>query len=131
MSTLLPVDTDNVRERSTPNVYATFNCVEYVKVVLGGQLGGKKAPLPEVPELPRTAHTSARDGIELELVRAASKGIDAKPSTSMLAPATAPQTAAQRRRARIQFVALCWTLFLAGWNNGSTGLPPRAVRGAA
>ena len=32
----------------------------------------------------------------------------------------------QRRRANIQFVALCWTLFLAGWNDGTTGpLLPR------
>jgi len=32
----------------------------------------------------------------------------------------------QRRRANIQFVTLCWTLFLAGWNDGTTGpLLPR------
>ena len=33
---------------------------------------------------------------------------------------------AQRKRANIQFVTLCWTLFLAGWNDGTTGpLLPR------
>ncbi|KAF9239880.1 MFS general substrate transporter [Melanogaster broomeanus] len=36
------------------------------------------------------------------------------------------QTEAQRLRARIQFAALCWTLYLAGWNDGTTGpLLPR------
>ncbi|TCD71911.1 hypothetical protein EIP91_000043 [Steccherinum ochraceum] len=38
-------------------------------------------------------------------------------------PAASTKT---RRTATIQFVALCWTLFLAGWNDGSTGpLLPR------
>ena len=27
----------------------------------------------------------------------------------------------QKIRARIQFTALCWSLFLLGWNDGSTG----------
>ena len=36
------------------------------------------------------------------------------------------QTKSQRLRARIQFATLCWTLYLAGWNDGSTGpLLPR------
>lgn len=35
-------------------------------------------------------------------------------------------TKIHRRRSRIQFVALCWSLFMAGWNDGSTGpLLPR------
>jgi hypothetical protein len=34
-----------------------------------------------------------------------------------------------RRRQNIQFAALCWCLFLAGWNDGSTGpLLPRIQR---
>ena len=39
------------------------------------------------------------------------------------APATATPalTPASRRKARIQFAVLCWTLFLAGWNDGTTG----------
>ncbi|RPD61411.1 MFS general substrate transporter [Lentinus tigrinus ALCF2SS1-6] len=38
-------------------------------------------------------------------------------------PATAipALTAASRLKARIQFATLCWTLFLAGWNDGTTG----------
>ncbi|KAL4071424.1 major facilitator superfamily domain-containing protein [Scleroderma yunnanense] len=36
---------------------------------------------------------------------------------------------AQRRRANIQLVALCWTTFVIGWNDGTTGpLLPRAQR---
>ncbi|KAF8556039.1 MFS general substrate transporter [Imleria badia] len=36
------------------------------------------------------------------------------------------QTKAQRLRARIQFATLCWTLYLSGWNDGTTGpLLPR------
>ncbi|KAF8137341.1 major facilitator superfamily domain-containing protein [Boletus edulis] len=36
------------------------------------------------------------------------------------------QTKSQRLRARLQFATLCWTLYLAGWNDGTTGpLLPR------
>ena len=39
---------------------------------------------------------------------------------------TVIQTKAQRLRARIQFATLCWTFYLAGWNDGTTGpLLPR------
>lgn len=32
----------------------------------------------------------------------------------------------QINKARLQFITLCWTIFLAGWNDGSTGpLLPR------
>ena len=35
-------------------------------------------------------------------------------------------TRKQKNKARVQFLALCWTLFLAGWNDGTTGpLLPR------
>ncbi|KAI0654399.1 major facilitator superfamily domain-containing protein [Cubamyces menziesii] len=38
-------------------------------------------------------------------------------------PASTPSS---RRKARIQFATVCWALFLAGWNDGSTGpLLPR------
>ncbi len=36
------------------------------------------------------------------------------------------QTLKQVTRERIQFLSLCWTIFLVGWNDGSTGpLLPR------
>ncbi len=40
----------------------------------------------------------------------------AAPSTAVSAT-----TPASRRLARFQFATLCWTLFLAGWNDGTTG----------
>lgn len=37
-----------------------------------------------------------------------------------------PITYEQKTVARVQFLTLCWTLFLAGWNDGTTGpLLPR------
>ncbi|KAI0774901.1 MFS general substrate transporter [Trametes elegans] len=45
------------------------------------------------------------------------------PSISSEAPASTP---AMRLKAKVQFATLCWTLFLAGWNDGTTGpLLPR------
>lgn len=44
-----------------------------------------------------------------------------------IAPSIAqPQTRKQTVQARVQFAALCWCLFLAGWNDGTLGpLLPR------
>ncbi|KAF7297160.1 MFS general substrate transporter [Mycena indigotica] len=37
-----------------------------------------------------------------------------------------PQTRAQRKTQHVQLATLCWTLFLAGWNDGTVGpLLPR------
>lgn len=48
-----------------------------------------------------------------------------KPTTGA-ANHTVVQTKAQRLRARIQFATLCWTLYVIGWNDGTTGpLLPR------
>ena len=68
-----------------------------------------------------------------ELVKdAARKSIEmvesAPPSPSAEPPPTAAPalTPAIRRKARIQFAVCCFTLFLAGWNDGTTGpLLPR------
>ncbi|KAI0760312.1 MFS general substrate transporter [Fomes fomentarius] len=50
--------------------------------------------------------------------------------TGVVPPTAVPaSTPASRRKARIQFVTLCWSLFLAGWNDGTTGpLLPRIQR---
>lgn len=41
-------------------------------------------------------------------------------------PGASAVTPAMRRREKIVFAALCWALFLAGWNDGSVGpLLPR------
>lgn len=38
----------------------------------------------------------------------------------------AVKTPAMRRKARVQFATLCWSIFVAGWNDGTTGpLLPR------
>jgi hypothetical protein len=48
------------------------------------------------------------------------------PATDNDIPVVEPRTKAQINKARVQFLTLCWTLFLAGWNDGSTGpLLPR------
>ncbi|KIJ59386.1 hypothetical protein HYDPIDRAFT_100851 [Hydnomerulius pinastri MD-312] len=61
--------------------------------------------------IPRKASESPGDG------SSKAPSIDAKIQT---------QTKGQRLRARIQFATLCWTMYLAGWNDGTTGpLLPR------
>ena len=79
-------------------------------------------------------HPTARSSDDVELSNLArnikvSVGdhIAIKPATHTgAANDTVDQTKAQRLRARIQFATLCWTLYLAGWNDGSTGpLLPR------
>lgn len=48
------------------------------------------------------------------------------PSDDVPPTAVSASTPATRRKARIQFATLCGTLFLAGWNDGTTGpLLPR------
>ncbi|KAG6377546.1 major facilitator superfamily domain-containing protein [Boletus reticuloceps] len=77
-------------------------------------------------------HVHIDDHIELsDLTRKVSAG-DAiamkHVSHSGVANDTVPvvQTKSQRLRARLQFATLCWTLYLAGWNDGTTGpLLPR------
>ena len=63
------------------------------------------------------------------LRRGSLEGVETGPAPSTQShpdgapPATAVPalTPASRRKARIQFAVLCWTLFLAGWNDGTTG----------
>ncbi|KAI0645078.1 MFS general substrate transporter [Trametes meyenii] len=48
------------------------------------------------------------------------------PSGEPPSTAVSASTPASRRKAKLQFATLCWTLFLAGWNDGTTGpLLPR------
>ncbi|KAI0819203.1 MFS general substrate transporter [Trametes gibbosa] len=63
-----------------------------------------------------------RGDADIETVaRDDSRSVDTAPPT-----AASASTAAFRRLARFQFATLCWTLFLAGWNDGTTGpLLPR------
>ena len=74
-------------------------------------------------------YTTARSSDELSNpARELSAGgpITVRQATPGATNDTVDQTKAQRLRARIQFATLCWTLYLAGWNDGSTGpLLPR------
>ncbi|KAI8976584.1 MFS general substrate transporter [Trametes punicea] len=61
------------------------------------------------------------DCIETNVVEGSQSSHAVAPQVTF--PASTP---ASRRKARIQFATLCWTLFLAGWNDGTTGpLLPR------
>lgn len=42
-------------------------------------------------------------------------------STGPSTPPSEPLSKSELWKGRIQFAALCWTLFLAGWNDGTTG----------
>ncbi|KAL1949087.1 hypothetical protein VTO73DRAFT_10893 [Trametes versicolor] len=61
------------------------------------------------------------EAIEVNAVEVEVRDASRAPSTTFVA-----STPAMKRKARIQFAALCWTLYLAGWNDGTTGpLLPR------
>lgn len=61
------------------------------------------------------------EAIEVDAVEVEVRDSSRAPSTTFIA-----STPAMKRKARIQFAALCWTLYLAGWNDGTTGpLLPR------
>ena len=82
------------------------------------------------PRYSTTHHVQIDDDVELsDLARKVSVGdaITMKQAPSSIASDTqVVQTKAQRLRARIQFATLCWTLYLAGWNDATTGpLLPR------
>lgn len=81
----------------------------------------------------RSSDDHIRIGDDVELNNLPCKDSDVHKGASQLNSSTGTpnsgtvaQTEAQRLRARIQFATLCWTLYLAGWNDGSTGpLLPR------
>ena len=62
--------------------------------------------------------TGATEEINLNETAPSSSSIRVVPSLALLRT--------QKIKGRIQFMALCWTLFLIGWNDGCTGpLLPR------
>jgi len=76
---------------------------------------------------PRRPTTQSSDDVELsDLAPGDVIAMKQTPRAGTPNGDTVIQTKAQRLRARIQFVTLCWTLYLAGWNDGTTGpLLPR------
>ncbi|KAI0356007.1 MFS general substrate transporter [Trametes cingulata] len=90
------------------------------------ELSTIRARSPHPPDEPVTpgTRTSIEDGKRTEYIETNV----AEGSKSSRAPSTTFQasTPSMRRKAQIQFAACCFTLFLAGWNDGSTGpLLPR------
>ncbi|KAI0828615.1 major facilitator superfamily domain-containing protein [Trametes gibbosa] len=90
-----------------------------------GELSAVNALASHPPDDPvRRTATVTDDEKKLESVEASPaddfKSGDASSATNVT------MTPAMRRKANIQFVTLCWSLFMAGWNDGTTGpLLPR------
>ncbi|KAH8103078.1 MFS general substrate transporter [Cristinia sonorae] len=101
--------TVNSQSQSTISVKASPSPIASIPV------GALSSDSPIVP------HT---DGIELvELGSSRDTTTKGAPGPGPVFPAV---TAEMRRKANIQFAALCWTLFLGGWSSGATGpLLPR------
>jgi hypothetical protein len=79
---------------------------------------------------PRHPTARSSDDVELSILAckvSAGDPIAMKQATHTdAAKDTVVQTKAERLRERIQFATLCWTLYLSGWNDASTGpLLPR------
>lgn len=85
-----------------------------------------RSPHPHEPASPKRGDAGPGDIELVELGRNTSK--DTPSVATIPAPSDPPPapSAKARRKARIQFLALCWTLFTLGWNDGTTGpLLPR------
>ncbi|EIW55079.1 MFS general substrate transporter [Trametes versicolor FP-101664 SS1] len=90
------------------------------------ELSNMHSRVPHLPHDPTTpAATAVDEGKEVEYVETNAAANSEQPSRaqSTTFPATTP---AMKLKARIQFATLCWSLFMAGWNDGTTGpLLPR------
>ena len=71
--------------------------------------------------------TDGRGDIELRVIHKADADVELQEQpneTENITPSITSKNS--KRTANIQFAALCWTLFLAGWGDGTTGpLLPR------
>ncbi|KAL1949088.1 hypothetical protein VTO73DRAFT_10894 [Trametes versicolor] len=90
------------------------------------ELSNMHSRVPYLPHDPATpAATATDEGKQIEYVETNAAADSEQPSRapSTTFPATTP---AMKLKARIQFATLCWSLFMAGWNDGTTGpLLPR------
>ncbi len=90
------------------------------------ELSNMHSRVPHLPHDPATpAATVTDEGKQIEYVETNAAAESEQPSRaqSTTFPATTP---AMKLKARIQFATLCWSLFMAGWNDGTTGpLLPR------
>ena len=86
---------------------------------------GLSASVPSA--IPRTSTLSVHRNIHAEVIELSEANPQRPQLPSRELEISIPQTRSSLRfRERIQFFALCWTLFLAGWSDSSTGpLLPR------
>ncbi|PPQ65344.1 hypothetical protein CVT26_000057 [Gymnopilus dilepis] len=84
------------------------------------------ATVHSVPQTPQNLSKSRVDLTSVPTIGSTGRNGHASTNGHGSAGGELPITHQQKILARIQFLSLCWTLFLAGWNDGSTGpLLPR------
>lgn len=77
---------------------------------------------------PHVKENNFKDHEAIEMPRMADHGLSPSDSRaiSLSDSDLKARTKRQRLRARVQFATLCWVMYLAGWNDGTTGpLLPR------
>ncbi|KAI0716684.1 MFS general substrate transporter [Earliella scabrosa] len=93
------------------------------------ELSSIRARSPHPPDEPVTPAGTISDdakGLRKSLEMVETGPAEGSQTGDVPTTAVSASTPASRRKARIQFMTLCWSLFLAGWNDGSTGpLLPR------
>jgi len=99
-------------------------------MMLGGTSSSLRARSPHPTESPTIDVDYDSNSIELRNIRANEDGKSKQDgsATSPAAQSVHSQVVPRilRRKANIHFAAMCWSLFLAGWNDGTTGpLLPR------
>lgn len=128
LSTIAPATFERIRRRS-----------ELSRI---SQVGGEAIELPVLPPIDErnNAQSSGIAPVPSQLSLSKTADIEVAPASyaasvnytaeNSAAPVPTPaQRAAFRRNARLQFFALCYSFFLEGWNDGSTGpLLPRIER---
>ena len=88
--------------------------------------GSIRARSPHPPEPPSPARKSSDRGEDIELAELPNADIVTKTTSGASTPPVAEDTKIPWWKAHVQFAALCWALFVAGWNDGTTGpLLPR------
>ena len=93
---------------------------------LNPRKGPVDATVHSVPQTPENLSKSRVDLTSVPTIGSTGRNGHASTNGHGSAEGELPITHQQKILARIQFLSLCWTLFLAGWNDGSTGpLLPR------
>ena len=75
---------------------------------------------PETQSKPEVVATTSSGRLDEDSKEATTEKDVTRPSSLRYA-ANPTATPAMRRRGRIQFATLCWSIFVAGWNDGTLG----------